>query len=218
MPQYSLENHIGEKHNRLLIIGIIQCKKEREMLCKCDCGKTTHAPYYRIIKGEKKSCGCYKTEHSKELYSGYRSKNPKLYGVWNSMRQRCNNPNVDAYKYYGNRGIKVCDEWRYFESFYKWAYDNGYKPGLTIERIDYNKNYCPENCCWIPKQKQSLNKRNVKLYTINGESKPLPEWCRIYNIDYHLVRQRIFVHHFDLIRALTQPKQIQNHHYNDVAC
>jgi hypothetical protein len=85
------------------------------------------------------------------------------------MRARCNNSHVRSYKNYGGRGIKICDEWNDFERFYNWAMSNGYSDILTIERIDCNGNYCPDNCKWIPKVEQALNRRNTLKLIYNGE-------------------------------------------------
>ena len=84
----------------------------------------------------------------------------KIYKIWKSMRNRCFSPNTKNYKWYGGRGISVCTDWKNsFELFYGWATDNGYEEGLSIERINVDGNYCVENCCWIPKNQQHLNKR-----------------------------------------------------------
>jgi len=120
--------------------------------------------------------------------------NTSIYGVWQSMRQRCNNPNRTKYKDYGARGIKVCDEWQNAETFAKWANENGYQPGLQIDRIDNNGDYSPENCRFVTPRENSRNRRNTKYLTLNGETKSVAEWCEIVNISpftiYWWYRQR----------------------------
>ena len=117
-------------------------------------------------------------------------KSMKEYRIWKAMKARCYAPsNKDSY--YQKDGIKVCDRWlNDFEQFYS---DMGAIPGddYSIERIDYNKDYCPENCIWIPFKDQQKNRRNVPTYFYNGETRCLKEWCRILNISYDRTRQRI---------------------------
>lgn len=94
----------------------------------------------------------------------------KLYGVWNSMRQRCENPNTEHYHNYGGRGICVCAEWKQYYNFHKWAIENGYREGLSIERRDVNGNYCPENCTWIPFTNQMKNRTNTRRIAYRGNA------------------------------------------------
>lgn len=113
------------------------------------------------------------------------------------MKQRCYNENNTRYKHYGGRGIAVCDEWRNnFQAFYDWSMANGYKDTLTIDRIDVNGNYEPNNCRWITNKEQQRNRRDNKLYTINNVTKCLSEWCEIYNINYSTA-------HYRLLKGLT---------------
>ena len=102
----------------------------------------------------------------------------KLHGVWNGMKQRCVNPKHNAYKNYGGRGITVCEEWQEFLPFYKWCMDNGYKEGLTLDRVDNSKGYMPSNCRFVDRYIQANNNRRNILITANGETKTLPEWSR----------------------------------------
>lgn len=113
------------------------------------------------------------------------------YRNWAAMRNRCNNPHDEGYKNYGGRGIKVCPEWQTFESFWNWALFNGYKDGLTIERIDVNGDYCPENCTWIEKQYQPRNTRRNIFVEYNGETKCLKDWCRELSLPYDNIHDRI---------------------------
>ena len=107
----------------------------------------------------------------------------KLHNLWRCMKQRCYNKNKDNYKWYGGRGISVCDEWlNNFMSFYDWAINNGYKDGLKIDRIDVNKNYCPENCRFITQKEQCRNTRKNKYITYKGIKKCYSEWEEILHI------------------------------------
>ncbi len=112
----------------------------------------------------------------------------KLITTFNTMKQRCYNPNHSNYKNYGGRGIKICDEWlKDKQKFYRWAYKNEFDPnlgsfGCTIDRINVNGNYEPSNCRWISMMEQQQNRRNNKKVTIKGETKTKAEWAREFNI------------------------------------
>ncbi len=122
----------------------------------------------------------------------YGLRNTRLYGIWNGIKQRCNNPNRPKYKSYGGRGIKVCNEWNTsFKSFYDWAMANGYRDDLTIDRIDVNGNYEPSNCRWTSLKEQSYNKTTSKFISYNGEVKTLAEWAQEYGIKYGTLFYRI---------------------------
>ena len=135
-------------------------------ICDCDCGGTIITSSHCLNGGNTRSCGCMHTNQSSELCKarntshGY-SKEP-LYMVWKTMRQRCYNPKQHDYKWYGAKGVTVCEAWNDYATFRKWAFENGYKAGLTIDRIDFNREYSPDNCRWITIQEQQKNKSNVK--------------------------------------------------------
>ena len=143
------------------------------VFAKCGlCGDVYEVNKYNITSN--KSTKCHKCQA--KIYSektnfkthGLSKKNKKLYGVWCSMKARCNNPNTKSYKNYGGRGIKVCDEWQNnFKSFYEWAINNGYKEGLEIDRIDNNGNYEPNNCRFITKQENISRKIYIKKDTFD---------------------------------------------------
>lgn len=124
---------------------------------------------------------------------GYRHglTNSRLYNIWDSMKQRCSNSNRKDYDNYGGKGIKVCDEWLDFISFRDWAFMNGYKDNLTIERKDFTQNYQANNCEWITIQDQARNKSQNRLITINGETKIIAEWAEIAGISPKALRYRI---------------------------
>jgi TusA-related sulfurtransferase len=109
------------------------------------------------------------------------------------MKSRCNNPNTCNFKYYGGRGIAVCEEWQHdYGAFRAWSLANGYQEGLSIDRIDVNGNYCPENCRWVTKKVQQMNKRNTLYATIDGEKKTIREWSKIKGISYSSICNRIY--------------------------
>ena len=120
------------------------------------------------------------------------------------MRQRCNNPNVHGYKYYGARGITVCDEWSDFRIFQKWALEHGYSEGLTIDRIDNDKGYSPENCRWVDRFVQARNTRAAHIIEYNGESMTLREWAERIGMSENTLSNRIFSG-WPIERALTEP-------------
>jgi len=166
----------GMKFGRLTVIEESKERKKdnRVMwrcICSCDKGKEVNVRSWVLISGETKSCGCLisesitKINKRKKTHGKRRNEDGstnKMYSIWSSMKARCNRKNHKAYKYYGGRGIKVCDEWRNsFEQFYN---DMGDCPGgYSIERINNNGNYCKENCMWIPVEKQQRNKTTTKL-------------------------------------------------------
>jgi hypothetical protein len=118
--------------------------------------------------------------------------NTRLFGLWRGILTRCNNPNRSDYKYYGGRGITVCDEWLHdFQAFYDWAMANGYEEHLTIDRIDVNGNYCPENCRWVTMQKQSENKSNRRIILAFGETLSLTQWANRTGISKSTIKSRI---------------------------
>lgn len=116
----------------------------------------------------------------------------RIYKTLNHMKDRCYNQKCKDYHMWGGRGITICDEWlRDVKSFYDWAMTHGYKDNLTIDRIDNNKGYSPDNCRWVDRKTQARNTRRNRLITINGETKCLVEWCEVFNINYDMVKRRL---------------------------
>ena len=204
-----LQSLVGKKYGRLLVIERAESYKGKtKWLCKCACGNECIVYGVSLKSGNTRSCGCYKTENAKKLYSTVRQNDKHLYGVWNAIKQRCNNPNNRSYHNYGGRGIKICDEWaNNYKTFYDWAMCAGYEKGKEIDRIDCDGNYEPDNCRFVDIETQANNKRNVKLYTINGVTKSLTQWCKEYEMNYGMVRQRIIKLGWTIEDALIKPKQ-----------
>lgn len=114
----------------------------------------------------------------------------RLFKIWCGMRKRCNCKTYYQYYLYGGRGIKICDEWENYINFKKWALKNNYNNNLSIDRIDTNKNYEPNNCRWVDKYTQANNKRNNVKITYNNETHTIAEWSKILNIPYPVLWQR----------------------------
>lgn len=164
----------GQRFGRLVVLGRdiekLNIHRDKYWLCKCDCGAEKSVTTGHLISGTVRSCGCIKREqatekieHAIKLNFRHGEAGTKLYWIWFGMKRRCVNHEHKAYKYYGGKGIKVCDEWNDFTKFAEWARSNGYidqentkrSERLSIDRIDSNKDYCPENCRWITVRENS---------------------------------------------------------------
>jgi hypothetical protein len=163
----------GQKFGRLTVIER-NGSKGRSAAWLCECGAVKTVASHNLKQGAVKSCGCLSKEiapdRGRKSRIGERSRKHggfgvKLYGVWAGMKRRCTNPNTKYYSYYGRRGITVCDDWSAdYAAFRDWALSAGYSIGMSIERIDVNGNYTPDNCKWIPLSEQNANKRwSVKI-------------------------------------------------------
>lgn len=187
MKQYFVKNQspphtidiTGQRFGRLVAIKRVEnsASGQTRWLCKCDCGNEIIVQRYALQHGNTKSCGCFRKEFGKVQHATHNHRNDRLYGTWNMMRQRCNNPNNASYKYYGAKGVKVCDEWGEYENFRKWAYANGYdedsplsKHTCTIDRINPYGNYEPSNCRWVDAHTQALNTRKNWKGEQNGRT------------------------------------------------
>ena len=179
---------VGTRVNHLVVMSREGSDKNRNSLwrCRCDCGKEILVRGFTLRSGDIFSCGC---ESKRSTTHG--ESRTKLYHVWQGMKSRCNNPNYHQYHLYGGRGISVCDEWMDYINFKEWAINNGYKPGLTIDRIDTDGNYCPENCRWVTQKEQQNNKRTNRTITYNGETHSLMEWCELLQLNYERVSSRL---------------------------
>lgn len=152
-------NLTGQKFNHLLVLKVSEKKSKSGAMweCVCDCGKRTHVASFKLRSGAIKSCGCYRKELLTNLKHGYARGKDRTYRTWKEMRQRCNNPNSDKWKWYGGRGISICARWEDFSKFLK---DMGHRPeGHTLDRINSDGNYEPCNCRWAtPKQQAETNR------------------------------------------------------------
>ena len=128
----------------------------------------------------------------------------RLYRVWNGMKDRCLNPNSKDYRHYGGRGITICDEWKEPTAFFNWALENGYREDLTIDRIDNDKGYCPNNCRWITNSEQQRNRGFNQNIEYKGETKCVSEWSRKTGIARQTIQNRL-ESGWDVYDALTKP-------------
>lgn len=200
---------IGQKFGKLTVLSKVEnCVSKSNYhctawRCKCDCGNEVVKLGRVLERGWALSCGCSKSQD-------YPSRE-RLYSVWISIKQRCNNPNDSSYSNYGGRGIKVCDEWlNSYLSFREWAYKNGYSPedsfhNSTVDRIDVNDNYCPENCRIIPRKYQNDNMQRTHWITYDGQTHTLKEWCAITGLKWSTLRSRIYDLHWSVEKALNTP-------------
>ena len=159
----------GNKYGRLTVISFAGLSNDRKAMwnCVCDCGKTVTVRGNDIRKGKTKSCGCLAIENLtiKKVSMKHGLSNCRLHRIWDNMKTRCYNQNTPYFKYYGGRGISICDEWKNdFQTFYDWAMENGYADNLTLDRVDTFGKYEPSNCRWITIQDQQSNRRSCLKY------------------------------------------------------
>lgn len=160
--------------------------------CKCDCGNEVIKPRRNLIRNKVKSCGCINKERMKIGHPIHGQSHTRLYKLWKGMRRRCNDKNNDRNnKYYVSKGIMVCDEWNDFEIFMNWAYENGYRDGLSIDRIDNNKDYCPDNCRFVTMDEQRNNTSRSRFITFNGVTKTAIDWSRETGVKYKTIISRL---------------------------
>ena len=184
----------GKKFGRITVLKFHHQNKNKKscFLCKCDCGKIFVVIGASLVSGNTCSCGCFKQEDTKRRATKHNLYGCNLYWRWSNMIQRTTNPKDKFYKDYGGRGIIVCENWRKnFKEFYDWSKNNGYKRGLTLDRIDVDGNYCPENCRWTTQKQQARNKRNNHILSFNGEKHCISEWSEITGISYSALKYRI---------------------------
>lgn len=189
------EDLTGQRFGKLTVIGIGGRYKSSGNLfwnCECDCGNTTHTTGYSLKTGKSVSCGrCSAAERATERNYKHGGFGTRLYEIWRQMHRRCYGQNTKAYKDYGDRGITVCNEWYEFEPFRIWAISNGYSDDLTIDRINVDGDYSPENCRWATKKQQANNRRNNHNIEYDGEVHTVSEWADILGIEQVVLRQKL---------------------------
>lgn len=189
----------NQKLGRLTVIKRVDQKTPIRWLCQCECGNFKEVYATHLRSGNTRSCGCLAREiavkmgHQRDI--GKRSFKhgdfgTKLYGIWAGMKRRCYNRNTKYYADYGGRGIKVCEEWKEYINFKQWAVSAGYKEGLTIERINVDFDYSPDNCKWISIHEQNLNKRNSVRIEYQGKIYSMKEIAAITGLKERTIKGR----------------------------
>lgn len=183
----------GKKYNNLTLVenlGIIDGHERWK--CKCECGEIKIGMSTEIATGHIKSCGCRRHKSTKNVKHGMSG--TRIYRIYCNMKNRCLKKDDHAYDRYGGRGITICDEWlgeNGFIEFYRWSNENGYTDNLSIDRIDNDKGYSPDNCRWATPTEQANNRRSSHIITINGENHTIAEWERIKKCKERTISNRI---------------------------
>lgn len=163
-------------------------------LCKCSCGNEKIIRTPDLINGHTQSCGCL----FRDKVSTHKLSKTPSYDIWSGMLRRCKNPRDKDYPNYGGRGIAVCNEWEDYPTFYQWMLDHGFVRGLTIDRIDNDKGYSPDNCRLLTMREQQQNRRNSISVTYGEVTKPLIEFSKDFGISYYTMYWR-YKHGRDIV-------------------
>ena len=168
-----------------------------QWVCRCECGNTIIVSSYSLTSGNTKSCGCLQKEivtnrnMSRSRYSSV-DRQTRLYKIWKGMHARTSYESQASYRDYGARGIKVCDDWADdYTKFRDWALDHGYDDNLTIDRVDVNDDYTPDNCKWSTRKEQNNNQRSNIQLTYNGETHTAAQWAEMIGVSKDCIYKRI---------------------------
>jgi len=186
------------KFNKLLVKGYVgkNDKNHALWLCMCECEKYKIVTTNDLKSGHVKSCGCLNSEllierNKNNIRKKHGKAKTRIYRIWQGMKSRCDNMNNSRYKNYGGRGITYCSQWQSFENFDKWAIENGYQENLTIDRINVDGNYEPNNCRWITNKEQQSNKQYHHLLAYNGKIQNIAKWSEETGLPYSTIWKRI---------------------------
>ena len=209
----------GQRFGRLVVLSFHHNENgKRYWLCLCDCGNKKIAHTSHLNFGLVKSCGCLADEtrannRLKKRKHGFSHKE-RLYETWKNMKRRCCDPSNNRAKFYIEKGIKVCDEWMNdYSEFRQWALSHGYAETLTLDRINNDGDYCPENCRWATAKIQANNQSRNHLLTYNGETLTMSEWADKLGITYATINSRV-QHGWSMTRIVNTPQRRSiNGHY-----
>lgn len=205
----NLKDIVGKKFGRLVVVEFDGIRSRHYYWkCKCECGNQSVVDGGKLKSGHTQSCGCLLNERRIESHLKHGQNRKSLttpeYTAWQSMKQRCNDTASKSYHRYGGRGIKICERWNDFSSFFE---DMGSRPSIkhSIERIEVDGNYEPNNCKWATAKEQSRNKTNTIFVEYQGIRVNLKGICEQLGKTYHTVWQRIFRLEWDIDRAIDTP-------------
>jgi hypothetical protein len=209
----------GQRYGRLVVLEPIKKTPQKRRgfrkywLCRCDCGNEKYVEHGHLRSGDTRSCGCLRREVSAARQRTHGYSHTRTHNIWQSMRQRCNNANAPAHSDYGGRGIQICDRW--VNSFENFLADMGECPSdsHTIDRIDNNKGYSPENCRWATMKEQTRNTRRNRILEFDGKSLCLQEWAEITGLKRTTIAERIN-RGWTVEEALTTPILRRKFHAN----
>lgn len=185
------EESINEVFGRVRVLYIVEKEvgKDTKVMCRCMCGNEKEIILNQLRRGRTQSCGCLRREVMSKRQTTHGLSGTETYSAWNHMMDRCYNRLNDNYRYYGGRGIQVCERWFRFENF---LIDMGKKPiKLTLERINTNGDYCPENCKWATMKEQNNNKRNNRLLSFRGVIMSVTKWAEKLGINSKTLQSRV---------------------------
>lgn len=207
---------MGQKFGRLTVAGdggwyVYQNgKRRKKFLCLCECGNYISVEGSNLKSGNTKSCGCMNIDMLRDRSTTHGGRRDRLYSIWTNMKQRCLSETNKSYNDYGGRGITICDEWiESYASFMKWAVEHGYDESLpyykcSLDRIDVNGPYSPDNCRWVDSKEQARNRRNTIMFCHDGKNMSLSEWADATGIKYHTLFARIYKLGWDFEKAINK--------------
>ena len=198
---------IGKRFGKLVIVSICGQRRGGHIIahCVCDCGNEKDVMISSLCAGRTKSCGCFRREYVTKKNTTHGMSNTRIYSIWCDMHRRCKDPRNKRFNQYGGRGIAVCDEWKLFQPFYDWATENGYQPTLSIDRIDVDKGYSPNNCRWATSEMQQNNTTRNKIIDFMGKSMTQAQWARETGISQSAIKDRLTKLNWSVEKTLTTP-------------
>ena len=218
------KDRVGQRFGHLIIESV----ETGVALCLCDCGRKHTVQVSNLITGATRTCGNKECEYARQVRSEgsctHNLSGTRLYHIWNGMRGRCYYQNHPSYVNYGGRGIAVCEEWKSdFMIFREWALTNGYEEHLTIDRINNDGNYEPNNCRWVTRSVQNSNQRKRRrldrprrvMWEMDGVTKSRKDWCLEYGVNETTAIYRVDVKGMSPAEALTTPMSTKGRKRNE---
>ena len=189
---------IGKQFGRLTVIERVEDhlykngRRDIVYKCRCQCGNETNVLAVHLRSGHTQSCGCYRIETSTKTMTTHGDTGDRKLVIWKNMKARCENPKRPDYPLYGGRGVTICKEWSDdYIAFRSWAEANGYDDSLTLDRIDVNGNYQPDNCRWVTQKEQCNNTRCNIFLEYDGQTHTVKQWSELLGIKYGTLISRI---------------------------